>query len=1051
MISLLPSRTLWSVLCLALVSTGFAAEPEWIWKGPQAQKNQSVFFRKTFTLPEKPQQAHLWAAADVMVIYVNGEKLTIQRGWENLYYEDIASRLDKGSNLIAIEGFNGGDLDAGLLFQLSASINGATAAIVSDESWKIATSVPGNWKSPACDDSGWGNPTSFGALGQGARAKVDRDSLLIAAGIKQIPAATVAINPLPKPEPTPQPKPVVEVESKPETTPPTEKKPVQAQPATETTSEPYAAKHPFGDQATPAGQIRVMPGFQVERLYSVPKEQQGSWVAMCSDDQGRLITSDQFGGLYRMTPPQPGQSLKSEDVTRIELEIGHAQGLLYAFDSLYVIVNSDEFGGRGLYRVRDIDGDDRFDLVENLKVFENIGGEHGPHSVVLGPDGASLYVCVGNETPVPEWHRTRIQDAWQDDLLLDRPKGKQFMDHATAPGGWIAKTDPEGNKWEIVATGLRNDFDAAFRRDGELFAFDSDMEWDLGTPWYRPTRIYHVVSGAEFGWRGGGGKWPSYYFDSVPPVLEVGTGAPTGITFGYGATFPAKYQEALFACDWSHGRIYAIHPRPQDGSYRAKFEEFLSAHPLPLTDILVHEDGALYFTIGGRNTQSGLYRVSYVGTDSTEPETPQSNEFPVAFQLRKALEQFHGHAIPGTVDTAWPYLIHPDRSVRFAARTVLEHQPIETWMKRALREVHPRAKIESLMALVRLGSPETQTDIIDSLDALYWENLDETEKVDLARVYAVLFSRMGPPPAHFRDQLVAKWAARFPAKSTALDTEMLELLVFLQAEEVAKSAIERLELATSQEEQIGYAKSLCHLKVGWTPELRSRFLNWFLQAQDFKGGASLPDYLSNMREMALSLLSEEEKQELSALLSDDPVNKLAFASHAQRSFVKSWTIHDFDQNLSTRLRNAHLENGRRLFSAASCQSCHSFGPEGRAIGPDLKDLTSRFGAKDILDHILNPSGHISSQYSSVMITKKDQSTIIGQIVDQEGEKLFVNTEMQDPTRLEGIDRNEVAAIQPSPVSMMPPGLLDSFNETEVMDLLGFLVYGGRSDSDLAQK
>ena len=56
-----------------------------------------------------------------------------------------------------------------------------------------------------------------------------------------------------------------------------------------------------------------------------------------------------------------------------------------------------------------------------------------------------------------------------------------------------------------MATGFRNEFDAALNEDGELFTYDADMEMDVGTPWYRPTRICHVVSGGEFGWRYGTG------------------------------------------------------------------------------------------------------------------------------------------------------------------------------------------------------------------------------------------------------------------------------------------------------------------------------------------------------------------------------------------------------------------------------------------------------------------------------------------------------------------------------------------------------------------
>jgi len=88
-------------------------------------------------------------------------------------------------------------------------------------------------------------------------------------------------------------------------------------------------------------------------------------------------------------------------------------------------------------------------------------------------------------------------------------------------------------------------------RDGELITYDADMEYDFNTSWYRPTRICHVVSGAEYGWRNGAGKRPEFYPDNLPPIINIGPGSPTGMTFGYGAKFPAKYQEALFGLDWS--------------------------------------------------------------------------------------------------------------------------------------------------------------------------------------------------------------------------------------------------------------------------------------------------------------------------------------------------------------------------------------------------------------------------------------------------------------------------------------------------------------------
>lgn len=103
-------------------------------------------------------------------------------------------------------------------------------------------------------------------------------------------------------------------------------------------------------EATAVEAMKIKLGFKVERLYSVPKEREGSWVAMTIDTKGRLICSDQYGGLYRLTP---GATAGDTKVEVIDVKLGQAQGMVYAFDSLYLIQANDAYDGRGLYRVRD--------------------------------------------------------------------------------------------------------------------------------------------------------------------------------------------------------------------------------------------------------------------------------------------------------------------------------------------------------------------------------------------------------------------------------------------------------------------------------------------------------------------------------------------------------------------------------------------------------------------------------------------------------------------------------------------------------------------------
>ena len=102
--------------------------------------------------------------------------------------------------------------------------------------------------------------------------------------------------------------------------------------------------------ATPIELIKVKKDFKVELLYSVPKATQGSWVSMTVDGKGRLIASDQYGKLYRITPPALGGKADDTKVEELPVELGEAHGLLWAFDSLYVVVNEGrKYKPRGLW------------------------------------------------------------------------------------------------------------------------------------------------------------------------------------------------------------------------------------------------------------------------------------------------------------------------------------------------------------------------------------------------------------------------------------------------------------------------------------------------------------------------------------------------------------------------------------------------------------------------------------------------------------------------------------------------------------------------------
>jgi putative heme-binding domain-containing protein len=973
--------------------------PQWIWSQAKGGAGEVALFRKDFQVKQADIARLYVTGDDRAVVFVNGKQVAESKGHEDIQVVDVSSALQmKGRNFIAIQGRNGKAGSAGILAKLEIETRKSKELIVSDDTWKVASKEEAGWNTETNFNVGaWKNVVVLAKLGEGPwAANVNATSL----------AAAAKLN---------------------------------------------------APEATPVKDIKIKEGFKVELLYSVPMQDQGSWVASCFDDKGRLIVSDQYGTLYRVMMPALNGSPSDTKVEKIPVDFGEAQGLLYANHAIYAITNSDKYP-RGLWRITDTNGDDQFDKVEQLRAFENKGGEHGPHAVVLGPDGKSLYCVVGNQTAITECDTSRVPKHWAEDNLLEPIIGRGFMREVMAPGGWIAKTDLDGKKWELICTGFRNEYDAAFNRAGDLFTFDADMEWDFSVPWYRPTRVCEVVSGGEFGWRSLSKKWPVRWEDSVPPTVDIGPGSPTGVGFGYGAKFPAKYQDAFYICDWSYGKMYAVHLKPQGGGYTADFEEFMAAQPLPLTDVLISPtDGAMYVTIGGRRVQSGLYRVTYAGSESTELVSPvktttaQSKEAGL-HNLRRELEAFHGKQDPKAVEFAWKHLGSADRYIRFAARIAIEHQPFASWKDRALKETDPRTALTALMAVCRAGGGEKTLlpQVLGALEKIDVKNLKGIDRETWVRDHYLALCRFGAPEESLRAKTAARLSALFPTKDPWLDVDLCEVLTFLGGAAFLPKAIAIMEAAPTQEEQIAHAKSLRFAKAGWTPELRERYFKWVcLRAPTYKGGASFDLFMGDIRRDAEAGLSESEKVALKPILEAKPDVKAPQFTFTPRNFVKNYTVADIEGLLGAGLEGGrNFSNGRNLFGAATCFACHRFGQEGGAIGPDLTSVGGKYSPRDLLVHIIEPNKEISDQYGQLEVTLNDGNKVFGRIMNLKGDGIILNINMMDPNAQQTIDRKVIKSMEQSKMSMMPPGLLNTLSDNDILDLMAYLLSKGNAEDPM---
>lgn len=806
--------------------------------------------------------------------------------------------------------------------------------------------------------------------------------------------------------------------------------------------------------------ILTAPGFAVDHIYTVPKSE-GSWVSLTVDPKGRFYACDQGGaGLYRIT-------VRDNEPAIVELvsvdglkSISGIQGMIWAFDSLWVHRN-----GGHLYRLTDTNGDDKLDSAEEIPGGTG-GGEHGNHAVIVTEDGKALYLDGGNHAPLAEYKATAVQ-SWQEDLLL--PRMWDANGHARgklAPGGWVTRLNIDTKDQTIHTIGFRNEYDIDLNRFGDMFTYDADMEWDLGLPWYRPTRICHVASGADYGWRSGSGKWPTYYEDSLPPVVEIGPGSPTGVVSGKGTKFPTRYQDAIFALDWTFGTIYAIHLKPEGAGYTGTAEPFTFGSPLPVTDTIVGHDGALYFTVGGRGAQSALFRVRYIGNESTAVPTEMEPKAAAARATRRQLEAFHGVKNAKAVELAWPHLSSPDRVLRNAARVAVESQPVESWAAKALAETNPQAKVTASVALARMGGEAHHEPLVKSLLSVKPETLSKSEMLGLLRAYALTFIRLGVPTETERLHVIAQLDPQLPSKDADINTELIRVLTYLRDDNVVPKAMALIENRSAPEipnwstlasrnagyggtvnallnnhpptRELGYAFMLRNMRSGWTIQQRIAYFTFLNEAAKGSGGASFPGYLTRIRDEALGNCTDAERKALEKITGEDfnPVPNFPIAKIEGPG--KQYT---FDSAMAALRGKPDFERGRSLFFSATCGKCHRLGTLGGNIGPDLTSIPHKFDQRYVVEAIVEPSKHISDQYGSSNVLLDNGRVITGLVVDNGDNELTIypNDPNAEPVK---VSRDEIEEIQPSPVSQMPKDLLNPLSPEEVRDLVNYLMAAG---------
>ncbi len=487
--------------------------------------------------------------------------------------------------------------------------------------------------------------------------------------------------------------------------------------------------------------------------------------------------------------------------------------------------------------------------------------------------------------------------------------------------------DLDGKNPALIAAGFRNEFDTAFNADGELFTFDSDMEWDENLSWYRPVRVCHIIPGAEFGWRTGSSKIPPYAEDTLPAVYNTGRGSPTGVTFYNHYAFPAKYHGAFFMCDWSIGVLWAIHLEKAGASYKATGEKFCTRSPMPISDCVVGQDGALYFTLGGRGTQGGVFRIVATSPSPApkepakvsptrsevirrlgfEPGSDAKKELltalkdPNPFVRRIACESMIRLGIEPAIADLRPLLESEDRFLRTAVRLVVQRIDPKKWALELIEDQNDRIAQEAIIALCKIDKAKDYTAKIFARLAKQGNTRTPEQMLEWLRTIqlALIYTTTTPSST---EMIARQCQEMFPQADAMVNRELAVVLAeFARVGVLKTGVIPKLLLAMKDQksdraQQIHYYYCLRMIKEGWTAQEKAELLAWYDGTKTWSGGASYSRYLENiLREMndifsaqdRSAIIANAEKLPLPAMLmlKISPIDQLPTPRHLGELFA----------------------------------------------------------------------------------------------------------------------------------------------------------------------
>ncbi|MHC5541302.1 PVC-type heme-binding CxxCH protein, partial [Singulisphaera rosea] len=127
------------------------------------------------------------------------------------------------------------------------------------------------------------------------------------------------------------------------------------------------------------------------------------------------------------------------------------------------------------------------------------------------------------------------------------------------------------------------------------------------------------------------------------------------------------------------------------------------------------------------------------------------------------------------------------------------------------------------------------------------------------------------------------------------------------------------------------------------------------------------------------------------------------------------------------------DRGRPIFKE-NCAVCHRLFEDGERIGPELTGA-ERSNLDFLMTSLVDPSALIRKEYESQTVALDDGRILTGLIVEESANTLTLLDSNRQKTV---VPRDQVEEMKPSPVSLMPEGLIDKLPENQIRDLFRYL-------------